>query len=300
MLSHSVSNLRDTSTWKPLGIRVLNKRLVVTVLSLLVSISISVDVIAARHRSSYYHRRAFASAQAQRVQMIRSLKAQVSAANQVLKTAESQSSMTADKIQGLMKNLDDIRHDMAQAHVDIHNAAKELRLIEADILDEQADDSDYAKAEHDLAEANAALIHLASSHAPEIEIDQDVQSWSDMLAKLSKQKTDEVKADPEFKESYENLLSQQSRIANVRRKLFERDKKWIAAKQELDKASRHSRTEVPDARPDAVRVLTEKQELQQLQMVISNARAIATQGELRLRQLGVNTSTNRSNASRSK
>lgn len=273
------------------------QRVLLILMSMTLSFGLCSEAFASRHRSSYYHRRAAAIAQAQRSQMIRALKSQVSAANQVLKTAESQSAATSADVAALMRNLDGIRRDMESAHNDIHEAAKELRLVEADILDDQPADSDFAKAEQEQAEANAALVHLADSYAPEAS-EKELTTWSDLLEKLPKPKLDAIKADPEFGKLIENLRASESQLAAVRKKVFESDAKWIAAKKALDKASRHSRSEIPNPRPDAVKVQTEKQELRQLQIVVENARALVAQGELRLHQLGV--STGHTNSTRSK
>ena len=68
----------------------MNQRLFLVLTRLNLPLCSSAEAFAGRFRNSYYHRRAAAFAQSQRNQMIRSLKAQVSAANQVLKTAQCQ------------------------------------------------------------------------------------------------------------------------------------------------------------------------------------------------------------------
>ena len=73
----------------------------------------------------------------------------------------------------------------------------------------------------------------------------------------------------------------------IRKKLFENSKKWMRAKEELDRAHENSRSELEKAKPANVKVLHQKNGLQSVQNVVANARYIISQGELRLRQLGI-------------
>jgi hypothetical protein len=241
-----------------------------------------------RHRASH-HRYASSQSTAQRTQMIRTLQSQVTAAKQILTSAESNSAATNAKLNEAMMKLEAIRREMETAHVAVHKASKELYSIEADILANEADDSEFAKATDAVDNLNQELEELLHKLAPPAEDAKGSAkgSWLSQLSKLPEEQRETIKGDPNFKAARESLTLAEKRVMVVRKKLFESSKKWVRAKENLDRAHENSRSEMEKAKPANVKVLHQKNELQSVQNVVANARYIISQGELRLRQLGI-------------
>ena len=259
------------------------------VLFILATIPSIANAQSKNHHRASHHRFASSQATAQRTQMIRTLQSQVTAAKQILTSAESNSATTSAKLNEAMMKLESIRRKMETAHVAVHKASKELYSIEADILANEADDSEFAKATDAVDNLNQELEDLLHKLAPPAEEVKGSAkgSWLSQLSKLPEEQQETIKGEPIFKAARESLTLAEKRVIVIRKKLFENSKKWMRAKEELDRAHENSRSELEKAKPANVKVLHQKNGLQSVQNVVANARYIISQGELRLRQLGI-------------
>ena len=253
---------------------------------------LSTTTVEAQYRSHYrnssYHRNAMAMVQAQKRQMISMLQSQIVSANQVLANAESKSAMSQSLAYEAMSKLNQIRKEMESANSEVHEAFKELQMIEADILAGQADPSEFAQATKAVKNSNQEVhrvFHKLTQTPEEEKISTDDSRIVEM-ARLTESQRVKIKSDPDYKSATDELTAAEQHVADVRKKLFENSKEWKDAKRTLDKARQDSRAEIAKAKPASLAAAHQNQETQQLRNVIENAKLIVAQGDLRLRQLG--------------
>ena len=240
------------------------------------------------HRSSSYHRHATANIQAQKKQMINMLQSQVSVANQVLANVESKSAISQSMAIEAMSKLNHVRQEIETANAEVHNAFEEVQMIEADILAEQADNSDFADATKAVGLCNQEVhrvFHRLAHTLDDERISTDDARFVEM-SRLPESQRITIKSDPEYKFVTEQLSKAEQHLVDVRKKLFEGSKEWRDAKRALDKARQDAREEMAKTKPATMATAHQNQESQQLRNVIENAKLIVAQGEIRLRQLG--------------
>jgi chromosome segregation ATPase len=241
------------------------------------------------HRNSSYHRQAAVLVQQQRIQMVNTLQSQVALAHQVLANAESNSSMTQSKVYEAMSKLNAIQFEIESANDDVHKAFEEVRMIEADILADQADDSEFVKAKKAVEYRNEDVNHLVHRLAKLSDDDKGSSSSAFLeMSKLSESERQSVKSNPEYKSATDQVAVAEQHLGEIRKKLFEQSKEWRDAKRSLDKARTETRTETAKMKPAKMTAAQQNQQAQNLRNVIDNAKLVISQGELRLRQLGVN------------
>ncbi len=240
------------------------------------------------HRTSSYHRHAIANIQAQKMQMINMLQSQVAMANQVLANAESKSAISQSIAYEAMSKLNHIRKEIETANGEVHNAFEEVQMIEADILAEQAGNSEFAEATKAVGLCNQEVHRVFHSLAqtPEDEKTSTEDSRFVEMSRLPESQRITIKSDAEYKFVTEQLAKAEQHVVDVRKKLFEGSKEWRDAKRTLDKARQDAREEMAKTKPATMAATHQNQEAQQLRNVIENAKLIVAQGELRLRQLG--------------
>ncbi len=261
-------------------------------LALILFLSLSTTSVEAQyrshHRTSSYHRHATANIQAQKKQMINMLQSQVAMANQVLANAESKSAMSQSIAYEAMSKLNHIRQEIETANAEVHNAFEEVQMIEADILAEQASNSEFAEATKAVGLCNQEVHRVFHSlaHTPEDEKISTEDSRFVEMSRLPESQRITIKSDPEYKFVTEQLAKAEQHVVDVRKKLFEGSKEWRDAKRTLDKARQDAREEMAKTKPATMAATHQNQEAQQLRNVIENAKLIVAQGELRLRQLG--------------
>ena len=266
-------------------------------LAIVFIVLLSTTTVKAQYRSYYrnssYHRHAIAIAQAQKQQMIGMLQSQVVSANQVLANAESRSSMSQSLAYEATSKLNQIRKEMESANSEVHNAFQELKMIEADILAGQSDQSEFVQATKAVKDSNQEVhrvFHKLTQTPEEEKISTDDSRIVEM-SRLPELQRIKIKNDPDYKSAMDELASRELHVADVRKKLFEDRKEWKDAKRILDKARQESRSEIAKSKPASMAAAHQNQETQQLRNVIENAKFIIAQGELRLRQLGVKSMT---------
>ncbi len=261
-------------------------------LALILFLSLSTTSVEAQyrshHRTSSYHRHATANIQAQKKQMINMLQSQVAMANQVLANAESKSAMSQSIAYEAMSKLNHIRQEIETANAEVHNAFEEVQMIEADILAEQAGNSEFAEATKAVGLCNQEVHRVFHSLAqtPEDEKISTEDSRFVEMSRLPESHRITIKSDPDYKFVTEQLAKAEQHVVDVRKKLFEGNKEWRDAKRTLDKARQDAREEMAKTKPATMAATHQNQEAQQLRNVIENAKLIVAQGELRLRQLG--------------
>lgn len=243
-----------------------------------------------RGRSSYSSRAA-AAARAQRAQLIKNLQNQVSNARQVLSSLESKSVMTQSQLTSASARLEGIQQSIKDSHQDAVAAAKTLRDIEAEIVQAQTPTSEFAKANAAVDDARKA-VHETMHEVLKLPVESD-QSGIDggraELQKLSDSQRDTLMADARYKEADQTLRDAIRTVGQLRLQLFQDDKDWTAAHQDLTDAHQKQRDEEKERRVNGTAVTGKKHELQNMATVAANARSIIAMGEFRLRQLGAST-----------
>ncbi len=220
--------------------------------------------------------------------MINGLQSQLVLARQVLASAESKSSMTQSNVYEAMSKLNVLRSEIESANDDAHKAFEAVQMIEADILADQADDSQFAKATKDADSGNLDLIRAIRSVA-NVPEDEKVGTNSPFfeLSRLSESERQTVKNSQDYKSAKEYTSEVEQRVSEIRTMLFDQSKEWRDAKRTLEKARNEKQTETDKMKPVTIAAAHQKQQASNLHNVIENAKQIISQGELRLRQLGV-------------
>lgn len=251
-----------------------------------------------RGRSSYSSRAA-AAARAQRAQLIKNLQNQVSNARQVLSSLESKSVMTQSQLTSASSRLEGIQQSIKDTHQDAVAAAKTLRDIEAEIVLAQTPTSEFAKANAAVDDARRA-VHVTMHEVLKLPIENAPPGVNEVradLQKLSDSQRDTLMADVRYKEADQTLRDAIRKVGQLRLQLFQADKDWAAAHQDLIDAHQKKRDEEKERRVTGTAVTGKKHELQNMATVAANARSIIAMGEFRLRQLGASTGSTQNNSS---
>jgi chromosome segregation ATPase len=200
---------------------------------------------------------------AQKQKTIDQIKAQIASAKQVLATAEAKGQMSSAQVEEARKKLSDARAALDEAKDDERAAAETLNDIETDLIDSQEPDSKVGKAKAKLEEARAAYEKArAGGVSPN---NPDYVTAKDAL-NAAKQEFDKAKAE-----------------------LFESDDDWVAAKETL-REEQADRAEAKKQSDSARGSAGSLKEMRNASQVAAAARAIISQGEAKLRALGVKNS----------
>lgn len=248
-----------------------------------------------KNRNSRNQKQATAASEAERARIIKSLEAQVAAAKKVLSAAQSKNEMTDDRAREAIKALASIRGEIESASADVHEAARMLRSIEADILDDQDSDSEFARAQTAVDSSEAGLrkliYKLANSNEPakpqvtQGDNDPEEESPNLILSKLPKSTAEFIRNDPAYTVANKDANEARHHLVTVRTALFESDSQWQAAKRALDKARARSRDETSMAHPAQADAAAKIQYAQNVDGIIAQAKAIIAHGERNLEKL---------------
>jgi len=255
-----------------------------------------------RNNSHYRNRNrsAAAAASARKAQLVNTLQRQVATARQMLAAAESNTAMSQAEVNQALVKLSGIRVEIESAEDDVVQALKTQHAIEAEILAEQAKDSELAKAL--VAEAQAKEeIHLAihgALHLPGHEAKSVDTARLVDVATLSDIQKRTLEEDQKYRVAKEALKETAAQVERLQQKLFQDDPDWIAAQRDLSDARQRELAGEQHAKTVGGSSFGDKQALSKSKHVADAARALVNQGEARLRQLGAKP-TSRTNSSRS-
>jgi hypothetical protein len=176
------------------------------------------------------------SAMRQRQQMFvnTAANAQLNAAKQVLDAAEAKGSNAQSKLDASLGKLREEAQKFHEAQSLVRHAAKELAEIEQEILEEQKDDSPYAKA--------AKLVEAARKKLKDIEL-QVLEEPNAKLqlsglsgAKLADERDSILHRRADWLEAKTALDMEAAELAHIRTELFKNDKHWKEAADTLVQA----------------------------------------------------------------
>lgn len=190
----------------------------------------------------------------------------------------------SSKLDGIRQGIEDTHHDAAEA-------AKTLRELESEIMLAQSPGSEFAKASVAADDAKRT-VHTTIHNVLNLPVDQDqpgIDSVQAHLKALDESQRETLEGDVRYKNAERILKDANRNLAQVRHAIFEADKDWVAAHQELTDASHQRREDEKDRRRAGAAMAGKKHELQNMSNVAANARSIIAIGEYRLQQLGVST-----------
>ena len=253
-----------------------------------------------RGRSSYSSRAASA-ARANRTRMISSLQKQVSSAREVLKNLESQAVMTQSQLTSASTKLESIQQEIENIRQDAVLAAKTLRDLESEITLAQSSRSEFGKAIAAVDDAKRA-VHLAIHEVLNLPLEENspgIDAARADLQKFSDSQRDKLEADDRYKNADKAMRDAIRHLGQVRTKMYQADKDWAAAHQDLIDANEKKREEEKIRRQTGTAVTGKKHELQNMASVAANARSVISMGEYRLRQMGASTRSSSAKSSSS-
>lgn len=251
-----------------------------------------------RGRSSYSSRAA-AAARANRTRMISSLQKQVSSAREVLKNLESQAVMTQTQLTSASSKLESIHQEIENSHQDAVLAAKTLRDLESEITLAQSPSSEFGKVSAAVDDAKRA-VHLTIHEVLNLPLEETspgIDAARADLQKFSDSQRDRLEADNRYKNADRAMRDAIRHLSQVRTEMYQADKDWAAAHQDLNDANDKKREEEKVRRQTGTAVTGKKHELQNMASVATNARSIISMGEYRLRQLGASTGSSSAKSS---
>jgi hypothetical protein len=234
------------------------------------------------------NRRAAANAAAQRQRLIGKLRQQLSAAQDVLATAQSQGAASQQALDAAASKLSSIRDELEQSRLDANEGQKAMHEIEAEILAEQPADSEYARVKAEVENAKTALNREVRRILPAAD-----------SAKLSETDRQMLEEDAEYRRARLALQSAAKMLDRVRQKLFRADPDWVSAEKDLYAARQEEHEQEQAATTTGVGTLSDKQDLRSAQGLAAAAQAVIAKAEARLRRLGVNPNQESAKSSKS-
>jgi DNA repair exonuclease SbcCD ATPase subunit len=184
-----------------------------------------------RHGRSYSY-----SAMRGRQQMFVNMaaNAQLSAAKQVLSAAEATGSSAQSKLDTSLSKLREEAQKFHESQSLVRHAAKELAEIEQEILEEQKEDSPYAKAAKSVESARKKLKDIEGRILEEQSAKLQLSGLSG--AKLAEERESILHRHTDWLEAKTNLEMEASELAHIRLELFKNDKHWKEAADTLVQA----------------------------------------------------------------
>lgn len=160
--------------------------------------------------------------------------AQLSAAKQVLDAAESTGNNAQSKLDASLSKLREEAQKFHEAQSLTRHAAKELAEIEQEILEEQKEDSPYAKASKSVESARKKIKDIEGRILDEPNAKLQLSGLSG--AKLAEERESILHRHTDWLEAKTALDMEASELAHVRMELFKSDKHWKEAADTLVQA----------------------------------------------------------------
>jgi len=186
-----------------------------------------------RRRGSYSHSYA-AARQRQQQYMVQAATAQKNAAEKVLAAAQSTGGAVQSKLDAALSKLRDEAQKFHDAQSTTRHLAKELAEIENEIIEEQKDDSPYAKASKETEAARKSLKDAEARILSEPAVQVELSSFTGST--LIEKRASILALRPEYLQAKAALESSGSQMAHIRTELFQNDKDWKEAAEALTQA----------------------------------------------------------------
>jgi chromosome segregation ATPase len=209
----------------------------------LVLVVVAIGGLAVTRQADAYRRRGHSSSNSansaairarQQQAAVQAATAQLNAAKQVLAAAQSSGGAAQAKLDAALSKLRDEAQKFHDAQSTTRHLAKDLAEIEQEILEEQKDDSPYAKAGQHLEAARAKLKEVESQILAEPAVESQLSGLTG--SKLDEKRASILGLRPEYLQFKALLEMAGSSWAHIRSELFQNDKDWKAAAEALTQA----------------------------------------------------------------
>jgi len=160
--------------------------------------------------------------------------AQLNAAKQLLAASQAKGSGAQAKLDAALSKLREEATKFHDAQSTTRQAAKELAEIEQEILDEQKDDSPYAKAAKTVEAARAKLQQIEDRILSDPKVQIELTGLSG--AKLAESRESVLKLRTDWLEAKAALEMEAAELARTRSALFQADEQWKEAAEALSEA----------------------------------------------------------------
>jgi hypothetical protein len=160
--------------------------------------------------------------------------AQLNAAKQVLSAAESTGNNAQSKLDASIAKLREEAQKFHEAQSMARHAAKELAEIEQEILEEQKEDSPYAKTSKLVEAARKKLKDIEQRVLEEPNARLQLSGMTG--AKLAEERESILSRHAEWLEAKTALEMEAATLAHIRSELFQNDKHWKEAAETLAQA----------------------------------------------------------------
>jgi hypothetical protein len=227
---------------------------------------------------------------ARRQYAIAVIESQIAYAQEVLDEAVSSGEQAQSKLDGYQARIAAARSAIGDAMAEQSADNKSMHEIEAQMVSEQGPDSELGKAQAKVDEIRLLLdkeAHRVLS-LPQHSSQPKAAECAHELAILSPDQKDQLKSDAQFRAAEEELKAAIQEVVRVRRKLFETNKDWVAARDAATQAQ-HERAQADNelGKYTGPVQLGPKSQLHTAEALASQAREIIAAGRAALRSLGV-------------
>ncbi len=214
---------------------------------------------------------------------------QIAAAEEVLDSAVSRQEVLEQQREAAQQRINKASTAIKSAVEQQLDSNKSMREIEARLTAQQGPDSELAQARAKVDAARAAIdteVHRVLGLPPHAGT-PTAADYAHEVAMLAPAQKDQLNKDSQFREATGKLRAAAKDVAKVQQALFEKDSDWVAARDEALNAKR-TQTEADRelSKDTGVGQLGKKVELQSVQTLVEQARAVIAMGRAALRSLG--------------
>jgi hypothetical protein len=231
--------------------------------ALLAALALS-DTAFARKRRHRGHKSSAAAAAARKKQAVRSIRAQIAAAQQALAAAESAGGVAHVQLEEMRTRVSRAREAMAQAVDEEREARQDLQDLEEEILEGQSPESEFGRAQARLAVARRVAEEIRAPYRG---------NWAGL------------NTDGNYLAGVEELRAAKREYDRTRAALLSKNPDWQYASQELREMLAQHREERKGG-GGSLSMMTASRNLRSAQEIAAAARQVIATGEARLRQLG--------------
>jgi hypothetical protein len=269
--------MNDPADRGGVAVRVWRRRFAVGALLAMIFMAADFHRLAQAAGKNNRNRQAAAAAAAQKQRLVERLRRQLDAARGVLSAAQSSGSLSQQALDEAARKLSSIRTELEQVRLDAKEAEKTMRGIEAEILAEQAPDSEYVHAKMAVDEAKQLLQRESRRVFPAAD-----------PARLTAAQREMLENDEGYQRAKAKLEFAAKALDRERQKLFRADPQWTAAQKDLYAARQEEDRQEQTSVATGVGTLDDKQNLKSAQSLAAAAQSVIGLAEARLRRLGVN------------
>ncbi|MEZ6055863.1 MAG: hypothetical protein R3C01_04085 [Planctomycetaceae bacterium] len=228
---------------------------------------------------------------AQRNRAITEIKQEIEAAKTALKSIESAGNATEAEVNRLASQLDSNAQKLKEINGRENSTHSEMAKIEKRILASQSESSEWARKVDEIEQDRLKLeeeFHRILKLPKDLAPGEDLESHRlHHFASLSKEQSSKLDADANNQEAVERLISACRELSALEHRLFEADKQWKTANDQLVAAHQEEAEQHAESRKVGAENRETKKKLKSLAELAAQARATIANGENQLRQMGV-------------